>query len=69
MFPQKRIQKFSPASGTPSMNKVAIKLNTFIDDAFNIDGSYKKNGYEKTPSKKACRFCEFKGTEHCKWGI
>ena len=22
-----------------------------------------------TPNKKACKFCEFKGTEHCKWGV
>ena len=34
MFPQKRVQKFSPASGKPSMNKVANRLNTFLDLAF-----------------------------------
>ena len=29
MFPQKRVQKFSPASGKPSMNKVAKRLDIF----------------------------------------
>ena len=34
MFPQKRVQKFSPASGTVSMNKVDKRLDTFLDVAF-----------------------------------
>jgi len=38
-FPQKRVQKFSPASGTVSMNKVAKRLNTFLDLAFDNDGN------------------------------
>ena len=41
MFPQKRVQKFSPASGTVSMNKVAKRLNTFLDLAFDEDGGFK----------------------------
>ena len=68
MFPQKRVQKFSPASGKPSMNKVAKRLDTFINEAFKSDGSYKTDMIP-TPSKKACRFCEFNQTEHCKVGV
>jgi len=66
-FPQKRIQKFSPASGKPSMNKVNTKLIKFIDEAFDGEGEY-KDDMVATPSKKACRWCEFKGTEYCGWG-
>jgi len=69
MFPQKRVQKFSPASGKPSMNKVAKRLNTFLDVAFDDEGEYKIDDIIPTPSKKACRWCEFNQTEHCKVGV
>ena len=68
MFPQKRIQKFVPASGKPSMNKVNGRMLKFINEAFTESGKYKTD-MVATPSKKACKWCEFKGTEHCKWGI
>ena len=68
MFPQKRVQKFSPASGTVSMNKVAKKLTTFMSEAFNDVGEYTPDGLKPTPSKKACRWCEFNQTEYCKVG-
>ena len=68
-FPQKRVQKFIPASGTVSMNKVAKKLTKFIDEAFNEDGTHTKNELPPTPSKKACKWCEFKKTEYCDVGV
>ena len=68
MFPQKRVQKFVPASGKPSMNKVNGRLLKFITEAFTEDGE-KKDDMVATPSKKACKWCEFKRTEHCKWGM
>jgi hypothetical protein len=67
-FPQKRVQKFSPASGKPSMNKVNTKLIKFIGEAFTVDGE-KRNDMVATPSKKACRWCEFNKTEHCSVGV
>jgi len=69
MFPQKRVQKFSPASGTVSMNKVAKRLDTFLDLAFNEDGERISENIIPTPSKKACRFCEFNQTEYCNQGV
>jgi hypothetical protein len=68
MFPQKRVQKFSPASGTVSMNKVNKKLIKFIDEAFTEDGE-KKDDMVATPSKKACKWCEFRKTEYCSEGV
>ena len=67
-FPQKRVQKFSPASGTVSMNKVNKGLNLFLENAFDDKGEY-KNDMVATPSKKACKFCEFRKTEYCSDGI
>ena len=67
-FPQKRVQKFSPASGKPSMNKVANRLDIFLNEAFTENGKH-KNNMVATPSKKSCRFCEFRKTEYCDKGI
>ena len=67
-FPQKRVQKFVPASGKPSMNKVGRRLDTFLNEAFTEDGE-RRNDMVATPSKKACRFCEFNQTEYCDRGV
>ena len=65
-FPQKRIQKFVPASGKPSINKAYKMVDNFIDQAFLEDGSYNMNhDFIKKASQKACRWCEFAKTEHC----
>ena len=69
MFPQKRVQKFSPASGTVSMNKVAKRLNTFLDLAFDDGGNKISENITPTPSKKACKWCEFRKTEYCSVGV
>ena len=69
MFPQKRVQKFSPASGTVSMNKVAKRLDTFLDLAFDDNGEQITENIIATPSKKACKWCEFRKTEHCSVGV
>ena len=60
-FPQRRIQTFVPANGTPSINKVNLKLKEFIQECFTKNGEYNLNHiYRKEPSDKNCRFCEFK---------
>ena len=69
MFPQKRVQKFSPASGTVSMNKVAKRLDTFLDLAFDGEGNRISENIIATPSKKACKWCEFRKTKYCSEGI
>ena len=68
-FPQKRVQKFAPASGKPSMNKVNTRLLKFVNEAFTEDGSYTTNTLEATPSKKSCKWCEFNGTQYCDRGV
>ena len=69
MYPQKRVQKFSPSSGTVSMNKVAKRLDTFLDLAFDDEGERISENIVATPSKKSCRWCEFNQTEHCNKGV
>ena len=68
-WPQRRVQTFTPANGTPSINKVTNNIQNFIDECF-IDGKYNQEHiYRKEASKKNCRFCEFNQTEHCDAGI
>ena len=60
-FPQKRVQKLNPSSGTPSINKVTLRLKEFMDESFTKDGEYNLNHiYRKEPSTKNCKWCEFK---------
>ena len=68
-FPQKRVQKFVPASGKPSMNKVIKGLNLFLDVAFDNEGKHNTDKIFALPSKKACKWCEFRKTEYCSEGV
>ena len=45
------------------------RLNTFLDLAFDDNGARISDNIVPTPSKKACRFCEFRKTEYCSEGI
>ena len=68
-WPQRRVQTFVPANGTPSINKVTNNVKAFIDECF-IDGEHNQSHiYRKEASKKNCRFCEFNQTEHCDAGV
>lgn len=58
-FPQKRFQKFVPASGKVTMKKVIDNFNTFINECYDNDGNFKDTEHKKNPSKKNCQFCEF----------
>ena len=69
-FPQKRVQKFSPANGKPSINQVVKRLDVFMTESFKSDGEYNtEHIYRKEPSKKNCRFCDFNQTEFCDAGV
>jgi hypothetical protein len=60
-FPQRRIQTFVPASGTPSINKVNTSLKEFIDECFDEEGKHNEQHiYKKIVSTKNCKYCEFK---------
>jgi hypothetical protein len=59
-FPQKRIQRHSPASGKVKQSQLTKHINAFISEAFTDDGQRDENGfYAKYPSKKNCRWCEY----------
>ena len=59
-FPQKRIQEFIPANGKTKINKAKNTLNTFIENVFNTDGTYKNTDHSEQPSKSNCMYCPFK---------
>ena len=68
-YPISRIQEFRPASGKVKVNKAVKLLNKFIEDVFNIDGTYKDIKYEPNPSKWGCTYCSFNQTPLCDKGI
>jgi hypothetical protein len=59
-FPQKRIQQFTPANGKTKVKKAKSSLTTFIDEVFNLDGSYKSTEHQAQPSKSNCNYCPYK---------
>ena len=56
-FPQKRIQKFTPANGKPSVNKVLNRLQDFMSECYTEEGKIIGNEYEKCPKHKKCYHC------------
>ena len=54
-FPQKRIQTFIPANGTPSINKVNRRLQAFMDECYDKDGNIIPHDYEKCSPQKKCK--------------
>jgi len=59
-YPISRIQEYKPASGKVKMNKAINTINSFIEEVFNHDGSYKDKQFEPNPNKFNCMFCPFK---------
>ena len=57
-YPQKRIQQFSPASGTPSVNRVMKRLQEFIEECYDEDGKIISHDYEKCAKHLKCRLCK-----------
>ncbi len=59
-FPQKRIQEFIPNQGKIKLKKARTALESFIDNVFNLDGTYKTTDHPAQPSKSNCMYCPFK---------
>lgn len=59
-YPQKRVQQFTPANGKTKVKKAKVALDTFVDEVFNLDGSYKSTDHQATPSKSSCFYCQYK---------
>jgi len=58
MYPQKRLQTFSPASGKPSINKLITRLDEFINECYDDEGKIIANEYEKCEPHKKCKLCK-----------
>ena len=59
-FPQKRVQQFVPSNGKTKVKKSKAALDTFIEEVFNLDGSYKSTDHQATPNKSSCLYCQYK---------
>lgn len=65
----RRLQRFIPSDGKVSMNKAVADFEYFVENVFDDDGNRKEEGYEPTPSKNACRFCEYNERNICNYAI
>lgn len=57
-WPQKRIQTFTPSSGTEKINKANKLMTSFIDACFSEKGDYIDREFIPQPSSK-CKWCPF----------
>lgn len=63
LWPQRRVQTFSPSQGNISYNKVQKDFQSFLDVCFLPDGSYNAAfNYKAIAGKNGwnCKFCEFR---------
>jgi len=58
-YAQSRVQRFVPPSGKSSLNKAKILLNKFIDEIFEIDGTFLSKEHLPTPGKEECKYCVY----------
>jgi len=59
-WPQKRIQRITPASGSITMKEVLNELREFVGKCFDENGKHRASAeYPKNPSVKTCKYCEF----------
>jgi len=66
LWPQKRVQEFSPSNGKLSLSRVEKQFKQFIEECFNKDGSY--NTERKYPAfsgikKMNCLYCPYNTQE------
>lgn len=64
-FPQSRIQTFSPSEGKTSINQSQNKLDSFLENCFNLDGSYQNKEQEVNISLH-CQYCPYNKPGLCK---
>jgi RecB family exonuclease len=55
-------------NGSVSVNKAVQSMTEFVAGSFDPQGNHIADQMA-TPSKKSCRYCEFKRTEHCAEGV
>lgn len=65
----RRLQRFIPTDGKVSMNRAINDFNEFVDKVFDESGERRTEGYEPTPSKSNCRFCEFNQRNLCEFAM
>ena len=67
-WPISRLQRFEPANGSVTLNKVNKAFDEFRGLIFDSKGEYRRDRDYKPSPGRACNFCEFYETEHCAWG-
>jgi CRISPR/Cas system-associated exonuclease Cas4 (RecB family) len=61
----RRVQQFRPAAGSVKQKKVQQNVAEFLHEALDLTGKPQSKSFTKALTVNACKFCEFKKTEHC----
>lgn len=64
-FPQPRTQTFVPPNSKRTIKKYLKILDEFINECFDKNGDYVRKNYEASGNANACKWCEYRNTEHC----
>lgn len=59
---RKRVQTFSPADGPRIHKRVVGQVTQFLSEALDQEGNYIDKDYSPLPSKKNCKWCNYKET-------
>lgn len=65
----RRVQQFRPASGRVKQGVVQSYIDSYLNECIGPNGKLIDKQYEKQLILKACRFCEYRNTEHCKESV
>lgn len=68
LWPQKRIQEFSPSAGSVSLNRVRKNIEKYITECFNADGTFNvERSYPAISGvgQNNCMFCEYNNEDLC----
>lgn len=65
LWPQKRIQTFTPSNGSMTIRKLEKEFKEFLDDCFDADGQYTDKKHPAIAGKGFynCKFCVYKDNE------
>lgn len=56
---------FIPAQGTGKVSLAVANIEDFVKKCFTPEGKFQEVQHRKTPSKSACKFCPYAGTDLC----
>lgn len=61
----RRVQQFRPASGKVKRGQALSNIKLFLEQALDEEGRVIQKDHTPVLEKNACRWCDFRNTDHC----